>query len=130
MYPFNEERVRYGGASSFEEFRNWVLKYGEEFLYTQANTKKGDILVFAWIREKGDWVLVGDAIVKDNHKCGEVDWCDCEDNEYYHRHLITGGLRIYPTSIESKRLNLKLGSFASIDADEYLNLLAATVSHW
>ena len=129
-FPFNEERVRNEGASSFEEFRDWVLEYGDNFLHNLTVGRKGDVLVFGWKLEPGEWMLVGDCIVKDNHQTGKADWCDCSNERGYSRHMVTGGVRLFPTSVSSKKLNIKLGNFAPFTDDEYLELISKTVAHW
>lgn len=129
-FPFNEERVRNEGASSFEEFRDWVLEYGDNFLHNLTVGRKGDVLVFGWILEPGEWMLVGDCVVKDNHQTGKASWCGCSKESGYSRHMVTGGVRIFPTSVSSKRLNVKLGNFASISDEGYLELISKTVDHW
>ncbi|MGC8562283.1 MAG: hypothetical protein ACP5NO_03685 [Thermoplasmata archaeon] len=131
--PFNEERVRNDGASSFEEFREWVLEYGDNFLHSLSNLQNGDIIVFGWMEGNGEWKFVGDAIVKQNHKTGSVDWCDCEPKEEsgFSRHIVTGGVRLYPKSVSSKEIkSLKLGQFAKLTWEQYEELVGKSVSHW
>ena len=43
--PFNSEFVKNEGAALYDEYRDWVRNYGEEFLYTLANVQKGAIFV-------------------------------------------------------------------------------------
>ncbi|MHB8561006.1 MAG: hypothetical protein ACYDAP_07570 [Thermoplasmataceae archaeon] len=130
VYPFNAERVKYEGANSIVEFRDWVYDYGFDFAYSQPVAQSGDVLVFAWIEKPGEWYLVGDSIIKDNHKWGDVPYCSCDVKSIYERHIITGGVRLYPTNVCSKDINMKLGSFSKIDPETYVNLLRKTVSHW
>lgn len=134
VYPFDPDKVRYGGASSAEEFKGWISKYGHEFYYTQRNTKTGDILVFAWRNGKNDWVMVGDTIVKDNHKIDSQDWCSCrsEKASSYTRHIVTGGIRLYPKGVETKneKFEHSHGPFISISPEEYAQVISNSVSHW
>lgn len=131
--PFNRDRIRNEGASSSEEFRDWIVKHGESFLHSISNPQTGDVLVFGWMKEQGEWIFVGDTVVKQNHMSGSVDWCNCtkEDKADYKRHIITGGVRVYPTSVSSKSVpSIKLLAFAQISPEDYLKLIASSVSHW
>lgn len=130
VYPFNGERVKYEGANSVLEFRDWVNDYGSDFAYTQAVAQSGDVLIYAWIERPGEWLLVGDSIIKDNHKSGDVDYCNCDEDSIYERHIITGGVRLYPTNVYSKEINMKLGAFSKLDPETYVYLLGKSVSHW
>lgn len=131
--PFNPERVRNDGASSLEEFREWVTKYGDNFLYTLGNLQTGDILIFAWIQKPGEWLFAGDAIVKQKHEVGKETWCNCtkQDRKGYGWHIITGGVRIYPKSVSSDDIQpMKLGHFAQISPETYQKIILSSVSHW
>ena len=131
--PFNEEKVRNNGASSFEEFREWVAENGHNFLHSLTNLKTGNIIVFGWMEGTGEWKFVGDAIIKQNHKTGSVDWCNCEPKEKsgFSRHIVTGGVRLYPKSVNSKEIkSLKLGQFATFTLQQYEKLIEESVSHW
>lgn len=128
--PFNEEKVRNDGASSLEEFKDWVTEYGQDFLYSIPTPQNGDIIVFAWIG-KDEWFFVGDAIVKQNHKTGSERWCGCTKESGYPRHIITGGVRTFPRPVSSKRIkSLKLGRFTKITPDVYQQIVKETVVHW
>lgn len=121
------------GVSSPEEFREWIVKRGDSFRHNISNPQNGDILVFGWIKDKGEWIFVGDSIVKQNHKIGSVDWCNCagEDSETYKRHIITGSGRAYPTPVGSKSVpDVELGSFAQITPENYHKIISQSVAHW
>ena len=129
--PFNEEKVRNDGASSFEEFKEWVSEHGDNFLHSIPNVQNGDIIVFGWLEESGEWKFVGDAIVKQNHKTGSEEWCDCSKDSGFPRHILSGGVRLYPRSVSSKSIrSLKLGQFATITPDQYQQIIKESVSHW
>jgi len=130
VFPFNPKHVVPEGAASIEEFKVWLNKYGDDFYYSLGNTQTGDIIVFAWIEQPREWVMVGDAIIKSNHKTGFKE-CKCEDIEAYLRHILTGGLRIYPRSISSKQFALSdMGPFATLSPDKYFDLIEKTVELW
>ncbi|MGC8581581.1 MAG: hypothetical protein ACP5MW_04495 [Thermoplasmata archaeon] len=133
---FNMEKVRNNGVFSLEEFRDWVSEHGKNFLYSLSNLQNGDIIVFAWIDENKDWNFVGDAIVKQNHKIGSVDWCNCKTKEEagYSSHILTGGVRLYPTAVKNRDIKdtepIKLGQFVKFTFQHYDGLIMESVSHW
>lgn len=79
--PFTKLKVKNGGASTVQEFSHWVDSYGEDFYHDINMVQRGSIFIFGWISSPGDWTLVGDGIVKDNHETGSEDWCDCEKKD-------------------------------------------------
>ena len=132
VFPFNIGYVKEDGAGSLEEFRDWVSKYGEDFYYGNGAAQKGIVIVFAWIAEAGKWFVVGDAIVKSNHLAGSEDWCSCEKqkNKALRFHIMTGGVRLYPNSLDTDKLRLKKRNFIALKDSEYLKILSATVANW
>lgn len=131
ILPFKKEEIRTDGVFSLEEFREWVLASGEDFLHNMTNPNNGDILIFAWKESPSNWILVGDAIVKENHKTGKKN-CSCEDAEkYYKRHILTGGVRLYPKSVHSDDAPIRVFTPSTpIDKDGYLEIISKSVSHW
>ena len=133
VLPFQMRNVKYEGAASSDEFRGWVEKYGDRFYYTLRALNKGDIIVYAWIENKKYWTLIGDGIVQDNHETG-INWCDCESKSEsgYERHLIVGGVRLFPKNVKSSefKFNSRRKRFIVLSEVEYIEILNRTVSHW
>ena len=129
VYPFNPEYVKMEGAASADEFRDWVTRFGDSFYYTLANAQTGDILLFAWM-EPDEWVVVGDGIIRSNHKHGAEKWCSCAEDTTYPRHILTGGIRLYPRNVSSKGFGFRKGQFAKISPEDYVSIIAKSVSHW
>ena len=129
VYPFNPEYVKMEGAASADEFRDWVRKFGDRFYYNQAHAQKGDILLFAWM-EEDRWLVVGEGIIRSNHACGSEKWCSCSEEEGYPRHILTGGIRLYPRNVSSEGFSFRKGMFARITPAEYVDVISKSVSHW
>lgn len=129
VVPFNIEYVKGEGAASADEFTEWVSRHGDSFLHDLRNVQGGNVLVFAWKLKRGEWIMVGDAIVQSNHATGSK-WSCCAGTKGYSRHILAAGLRIYPTRVSTKMIGAKLGSFANLTPKQYFQVLSETVGHW
>ena len=129
--PFNKKELRDEGVFSVEEFKEWILVNGGNFLHKITNPISGKILIFSWIEGEGNWILVGDAIVKENHKTGAIG-CNEDPSLGYNRHILTGGIRLYPNSVHSKSVKpaLELRQFAKVSIDQYQSIISMSVEHW
>lgn len=130
--PFNVDYVKFQGTASADEFRDWVSKYGDRFLYSLNVPQKGDVIVFAWIKSEGEWEMVGDGIIRSNHMTGSEKWCDCEpiSKTGYARHLIVGGIRLYPRNVQTKEFKFGKGLFHKLTPETYMRILSESVNHW
>lgn len=62
-FPFTQKYLReeaenQGEVDSIEKFRELVMRYGQNFLHDQGAGSAGDIFVFAWKEESGEWYPV------------------------------------------------------------------------
>ena len=129
--PFDPEYVTGEGAASRDEFRIWLVDNGDSFSYSLTTAQTGDVIVFAWKDEPGKWTMISDAIVKTNHAAGSKGCvCDPTKDRKFARHILTGGLRLYPRTVSSGEMKLNLGRFVDLAEKQYLGLLELSVDHW
>jgi hypothetical protein len=91
VFPFIREKLKGEGpngadVTNVEEFKDWVIKYGKVFTHVMGAGDEGDVIVFAWRQEPGEWLPVGDAIVLLSRQ--SVDGKSIE--------IATKAVRIYP----------------------------------
>lgn len=126
LYPFNTEYV---GTSEDSEFRKWTRDHFGAFRHDLPNAMKDDKILFSLRVDKGQWLIVGEAVVVSNHKVGtEKDTCPlCKVNSDYDKdfrvHIQTKNYLEYENTLNAKDEGIRLGRFAIIHPDVYEMIL-------
>lgn len=119
VYPFIREKI---SVKTLDKFRDWVAKESQDFWHDLHNAHTGDIMVFAWVEKPGEWILVGDAVVKLNEASKEAE------KKGFKRRIISVSRRLYEKSVNLKKVTTKKpGQFVILTPEEYLKLLQNTV---
>ena len=126
VYPFNEEYV---GASNVSEFREWATNHWDAFRHDLTTAKEGDKIIFSFRKGRGEWIMVGEAIVLSNHKVGNVkNRCplckiNSSDDEGFKVHIQTKDFKEYKEDIDAREVGITLGMFGVVKPLEYSRIL-------
>ena len=130
LYPFDGYLT---GTDSVEPFKKWVSDSHQAFRHDLNVALPGDILLFSYMESSGNWIIVGEAIVEDNHpvksKFGSCSVCDLKSpyDDEFKVHVLTNYYKAYEKEVNAKKdVGIKLGRFAILTSDEYdrLHLIA------
>ncbi len=126
LYPFDGYLT---GADSRDSFKKWASETHKGFRHDLNVALPGDILLFSHLESPGNWIIVGEAIVDDNHpvksKFGSCFVCDLKSpyDDEFKVHVLTNYYQPYPKEINAKMdAGIKLGRFAILTSEEYDNL--------
>lgn len=123
VYAFSEI-LKEQGVTTTRKFQKWITEEGDKFLHSEHVAQPGDVLVYAW-KEKGEWLLVGDAIIKLNEELEKVIKVN---GRKLKRRIVAGNVRTYEQKVNLKTItNKTMKPFLKLKPKQYLSLLQKSI---